>query len=426
MRAVGGAGSAVALLLASGLIAEAAITDKLVSRNSQGTPANGSSFTDASNVVSRDGKLVAFSSQAANLPGGDGSVYQSYVRNMTTGKTRLVSTKNNGEPAETDAQSAAISADGRSVGFFGKGEGLPGADGIHDQAWIHDLSTGRTRLVSKSNKGDPGNGYSDYPSLSANGRFVTFSSTSDNLPGGDGSNQLTYMRDLRERRTILVSRTNKGDPAYGSDVFGQSISSDGRHLIFESNDSDLQAGDGSTEHIYMRNLGTRHTSLIDRNSAGKPGNDSGYYPSISGNGRFVGFESIATNLPAGDGTHRQAYLRDLKTGKTRLVAQNNQGQPQDNDAYYPHPSDNARYVTFNANASNLPGGDGTTIQIYVRDMQEGITRLLSRAANGDPADANCDNPSISLDGRFAAFMSEADNLGGDPSYSNVFRAGRIR
>ncbi len=413
----------VALVLACAVAAQAGISAKLVSRTSQGGPANGNSYVDVGGSLSHDGRLVTFSAEAANLPGGDGSTSQIYVRDIARGDTRLVSKTQGGEPANGDVYSSAISANGRFVVFYGPGNGLPGANGTDDQVWIRDRKNGKTRLVSKANDGDPGDGSSGYPSVSATGRRVVFSSSSSNLPGGDGVHQFTYVRDLSRGRTILVSKTSGGTAAYG-DVFGQSISANGLRVIFESDDTGLPPADG-IEHIYRRDLETGNTRLVDRTSKGTPANGSSAYPSISGDGASVGFDSVAANLPGGDGSDRQAYLRYVDAGRTTLVSRNSQGVPQDKDAFYPHPSDDGRYVAFEATGSNLPGGDGTTDHIYVRDLREDTTRLLSRAGNGDPADAATEYPTISLDGRFAAFDTEAGNLGGDPSYNNAFRAGPI-
>jgi Tol biopolymer transport system component len=82
-------------------------------------------------------------------------------------------------------------------------------------------------------------------------------------------------------------------------------------------------------------------------------------------------------------------------------------------------------VAFYADGSNLPGGDGSTDEIYVRDLHKGTTSLVSRAANLDPANAYAEYPSISLDGRWVEFYSGATNLGGNPSTQTVFRAGPI-
>ncbi len=96
------------------------------------------------------------------------------------------------------------------------------------------------------------------------------------------------------------------------------------------------------------------------------------------------------------------------------------------DAYYPHPSGDGRKVVFVSDGMNLLGvHDGSTVEIYVRDLRRRKTRLLSRAGNGDPADDSSDYPTVARDGRFAAFDSLADNLGGNDTYSNAFRAGPI-
>ena len=135
----------------------------LVSRNSAGNPANGDSSDEGGgSAISGDGRVVVFFSKAANLPGGDGVGYQVYARDTRSRRTRLASTKANGDPADGFVFGAAISANGRFVTFYGPGNGLPGADGLHDRVWRHDLRTGATVLVSKANSGAPASGGSSY------------------------------------------------------------------------------------------------------------------------------------------------------------------------------------------------------------------------------------------------------------------------
>ncbi len=422
-RAVLGLLSAAGLALAFVLASQAAIHDKLVSRNSQGRAANGDSNSTRDRAISRNGRFVAFGSNAPNLPGGDGATTESYVRDVTNGKTHLISTKPNGDPADGDVFDPAISSNGRLVAFDGPGDGLPGANGL-SQVWVHDRKSGKTRLVSKAKSGDPGDGASYGPSISASGRFVVFGSDSSNLPGGDGVHSFVYVRDRKKGTTTLASRTNGGAPAPGG-LDGQSISSDGRRVVFESSDADLPGGDGSTGHVYLRDLPRHRTQLIDRTSGGEVASGGSEDPSISGPGGFVAFESTAANLPGGDGSTNQVYLRDLGHEETKLVSRNGSGRRQNGLAHEAQPSGNGRFVVFGATAANLPGGNGSTQQIYARDMRRGTTLLISKANNGDPGDDFSSEPSISLDGRFAAFSSAADNLGGNAAYSNVFRAGPI-
>jgi Tol biopolymer transport system component len=412
---------ALGAALVVALVAHAAVEIKLVSKTADGTPANARSQASFTGGLSGDGNLVTFSSLADNLPDGNGTTENVYVKNVRTGATTLMNTTDSGDPSGY-VEDPVISANGRVVAFDGFGDGLPGADGTTRQAWTHDRETGKTRLVSKNNDGEPGDHPSSFPFLSASGRFVAFESYSSNLPGGDGIRIFAYVRDIQKRRTTLVSRTRQGEPAYGF-TSSPSISSNGRFVVFESDDPDLPGPDGTDAHIYLRDLRRDTTKLVDRNSAGKVANDESEDGAISGNGRFVAFGSVGTNLP-GNGTLQQVFLRNLETGRTRLVSRNSAGDPQDGSAFYPRVSGNGRIVAFEGHeATNLPGGSPDYL-VYTRDTKKGTTRLVSKADNGDPA-GPVDNPSISLDGDWVSFHSDADNIGGDPDYRNVFRAGPL-
>jgi Tol biopolymer transport system component len=194
-------------------------------------------------------------------------------------------------------------------------------------------------------------------------------------------------------------------------------------LTFFSRDPDLPHGNGSIEHVYVRDLKTGKVRLVDQTSGGEVGNDDGADAAISGNGRYVAFASDATNLPGGEGNFTQAYLRDLRRGKTILVSQNSSGVPQEGDAEFPHSSGDGRYVAFRSNGGNLPSGDGSTEQIYVRDVRKAKTRLVSKNSGGDPADAIADGPSVSLDGAWILFETAATNFAGNQATSDIFRAG---
>jgi Tol biopolymer transport system component len=421
-RAVPGLVVGVALLVAAAWAFGAEPRAQLVSKNSQGDPANDDGSTAIGGALSADGRLVAFSSSATNLPGGSGTFFQTYVHDVETGKTSLMSRKRNGDPADGAAVTGGISADGRFVVFEGGGTGLPGANPNHAEVWVRDRKLGETRLVSKTSGGKPAaGGDSVEPTVSANGRYVVFASEATNFPGGIGG---IFVRDMKRSKTIRASRTSGGEGAYGF-LCGQSISSDGSRVVFRSDDPDLPGANGY-DHIYLRNLDRGRTTLIDRRTDGQVGSGGNAdCPSISGNGRFVAFKSYATNLPAVTAPDSQQFLRDTKLGRLILVSRNNAGKPQDGSALYGQPSGDGRYVTFQASATNLPGSSPSYDQAYVRDRKLGTTHLLSRAANGDPADDTSDTVSISRNGHWAAFESPATNLGGDPTHYNVFRAGRI-
>jgi Tol biopolymer transport system component len=415
----------VATAIAGGLVLAGAVTSQaafhlnLVSRTSDGASADGDSTIEANGgSISRDGSIVAFASSAANLPHGDGSTAQCYVHNLKTGKTRLVSVTSAGEPAAGTGD-PKISANGRFVAFFGSlGEGG------NDQVWVHDLKTGKTRLASRAANGDPAaGGNSAYPSISSEGRFVAFESYAANMPGASENGDLVYVRDMKRGKTLVGSKTSDGHPAFG-DVYGQALSSDGRVLAFYSFDPDLPHGTGHINHVYVRNLRTGKVALVDKASDGTIADASSDDASISGDGRFVAFATDGNNLPGSGGNGREVYVRDLKRGKTSLVTRNTAGVPAQDDSDYAQPSSDGRYVTFSSNGANLPGANGA-LQIYIRDLRRGMTRLVSKAASGEAGDVDSEYPSISLDGDWIAFQSAATNLGGNPSVENAFRAGPI-
>ncbi|TMK70175.1 MAG: hypothetical protein E6G49_11515 [Actinobacteria bacterium] len=419
------------VMCAGALEAEAAVQVALVSRTPTGVPANGESTVYGwGGSLSQDGSIAAFASRAANLPQGDGSTFQVYVRNIPGRTTDIASVNNSGIAATSDTFAPAISPSGDLVAFEGLGAGLPQANGNY-QIWVHDTTTGKTRLVSADAKGRSGrHGLSLYPTFSGE-RYVAFESNADNLPGGSGDDSFVYIRDLKLGKTILASKTAGGSPAVAT-IGGQALSLDARFVVFVSNDPGLPSASIFT-HVYLRDRQTGSVELIDRANNGQAASDFSADASITPDARFVAFDSVASNLPGGapkdsrgdEPLPQQCYVRDLEQEKLVLVSKNNAGAPQNGACFDPHMSADGRYVAFYAHATNLPGGDGTTDEVYVRDRKLGKTVLLSKAANGDPADDDSQYPSISLDGRWVEFVSDANNMGGRPAHSQVFRAGPI-
>jgi Tol biopolymer transport system component len=390
----------------------------LASQNSHGVSATGDSSTEGTQLVSGDGHLVAFDSASSNLPGGDGSIGQVYVRNFTTHKTLLISVTRAGDPAGSTVSTLGMTPDGRFVSLEGTGVGLPGADGTNSQVWLRDLKANRTILVSRANTGAPGDGGSGNPWVTPDGRYVEFGSNAANLPGGDGTSDRIYVRDLKLRKTILVSVNNAGMPATG-EAYGELLSADGRFAAFYSTDPGLPGG--ATEHVYLRDLVSKRTTLVDRNSDGQIASASTRIAAISADGDYVAFTSTATNLPGGDGVHQQIYLRDRKTGKTTLISRDNAGQPQDGNASDARISSNDRLVAFESDAPNLDGGT-STYQVYLRDRKTGRTRLVSHTGF-TPGNSASYYPSISPDARWVTFDTLATNLGATSPRTAIVRAG---
>jgi Tol biopolymer transport system component len=303
----------------------------------------------------------------------------------------------------------------------------------YDQVYVRDLKQGKTELLSRLSGGDPASGgSSDDASISGDGRRVAFESYATNLPSslGPGDRQV-YLRDRKTRKTTLVSKTSGGSPA-DDDSDDAAISPNGRIIAFESDalnlPGSLGGGDGQA---YVRDLRGGRTLLASKNSAGDPGDDDSNDVSISGNGRFVEFESYATNLPGSLGpSYTQVYLRDRKQNTTTLISRTSGGDPASGGySEYGSTSANGRYVEFESNATNLPGEQNPDYQVYLRDRETQKTKLVSKSNSGNPADeasyTRRNNNLISRDPRFAAFYSYATNLPGalGPTYAQAYIRG---
>ena len=261
------------------------------------------------------------------------------------------------------------------------------------------------------------------PSISrTSGRFIAFSSTA-NLVTGVTGNQV-YVHDRRTGQPSLVSRDNESssiNQGNGSSSV-PSISADGRFVAFVSQATNLLAPAVPAVvagQIYVRDFQTGQTSLVSRDSSGGlvPGNAPSSTPSISGDGRFVVFVSSSTNLVAGvtSGTH--VYIRDTQANQTSLVSQDNSGGLVAGNAPSSAPtiSSDGRYVAFASQATNLlaPGTASVPApQIYLRDTVGNITTLVSQDNAGNPATAGSNNlsPVVATNGAFVAFVSSAPNL----------------
>jgi Tol biopolymer transport system component len=383
----------------------------LVSKNSAGAAADENS---SSASTSGSGRFVAFQSFADNLP-GDPVVSDIFVHDRETGKTRLVSRTSAGQASQGDSFFPSISRSGRYVAFFSNADNLPGDDASLD-VYLHDRKTGKTRLVSRTSAGEPAVGDSTEPAVSASGRFVAFSSDATNLPGNDLFGDV-YVHDRKTGKTRLVSRSSAGEPADGTSFGRAAISASGRYVAFFS-DADNLPGDDSVTGAYVHDRRTGRTRFIAKITIGQQP-EGGASASMSGSGRYVAFGSE-------DNGSANVYVHDRRTGKTRLVSRTSAGAPADGPSFGPSLSATGRYVAFSSEADNLPGDDSVG-NVYLRDLEIGRTRLISRTSAGVPADTGSSRvPAIAGSGRYVAFTSDANNLPGPEGRPSVYIHGPLR
>jgi len=221
---------------------------------------------------------------------------------ITVAGTTLVSLNTDGTQGNGGSVSPSISADGRYVAFVSFASDLVAGDtnGTWD-VFVRDTQTGTTTLVSMNTDGTSGSKSSNNPSISSDGRYVAFTSNASDLVAGD-TNGLTdvFVRELQAGTTTLISLNTAGTSG-NSDSYEPTISADGRYIAFSSSASDLVVGDNNgSGHIFVRDLQAGTTILVSKRTDNTPAVGMSYSPSISADGRYVAFASIDPNLAPGD------------------------------------------------------------------------------------------------------------------------------
>lgn len=281
--------------------------------------------------ISASGRYVVFSSEATNLvPADTNDRRDVFVRDRVTGKTTRVSVSSTGAEAAPGADpfggssAGGISADGRYVVFSSDAPNLvPGDTNRVADVFVHDRTTGRTSRASVGPRGRQANGPSRFPSLSANGRYVVFDSAASNLVAGDGNRaEDVFLRDLRAGRTLLVSVGPRG--RHGNDWSeGPAIGADGRTVAFTSAATNLVPHDtNGTFDIFVHDRRTGATKRVSVGPDGRQANAESLGPEcISADGRYVAFTSLASNLVAGDANDMtDTFVHDRRTGRTVLAS----------------------------------------------------------------------------------------------------------
>lgn len=322
------------------------------------------------------------------------------------------------------------SANGRFVAFHSTGFTLSPIDnnGRRD-VFVRDLETGTTTLVSVNLAGTAsGNGDSQKPTISADGRYVAFESTANNLVANDNNSTSSdiFVRDLQTGTTTLLSVNSSGTGSGNQESLGAVISANGRLVAFRSFASNLVANDNNnTIDVFARDLQTGTTSLVSRNNTnGGSGNGASFTTNlpkdkapralISKDGRFVVFESYATDLVSlsdANGPTTDAFVHDLQTHTTSLLSINNLGTASGNaGGGEPVIAGNGRYVFFQSSSTDLAGNvSGFSVDLFVRDLQSNTTTLVSVTTTGTGSDAHPQSryfPVASDDGRYVIFQSE--------------------
>jgi Tol biopolymer transport system component len=393
--AIGSSGTSLAIEAGAG----GAETTR-VSVRSGGAEGDGRSGNQS---ISGHGRFVAFTSNATNLVRGDTNGRSDvFVRDRKTARTSRVNLSSTGHQGNRNNGPTSISADGRFVAWISNSTNLVHGDknGQWD-VFVHDRTARKTTRVSVSSTGDAANRKSDDPSISANGRFVAFRSRARRLVRDDTNRDWdVFVRDLKTRTTTRVSVNSTG--AQVNDRSGHpSISGSGRLVAFDSKAALGRGDTNGAADIYVHDRRTGETDLVSLGPDGQALGASGH-PSISADGRFIAFQSPGLNAER----RAEILIHDRRTGETSPIGVNPGGDDPDADMRRPSISADGRFVGFWSAATNLvPGDTNDEHDTFVYDRETGETTRVSVSSVGGQSNHSSGVPEISGDGRFVAFDS---------------------
>jgi Tol biopolymer transport system component len=383
--------------------------------------------------LSADGRYVAFVTWSTNFAPLDASAFANvFVRDREAGTTVRVSVASDGTLANGDSYEPVISADGRFVAFTSDATNLVGNDtNKSSDIFLRDLVTGTTTMASIGSDGEQGNSGSSGPAISADGRYVVFESYASNLVAGDTNQQTdVFLRDLQAGTTERISVSAAGVEALGESI-GGAVSDDGRFVAYSSTAGNLVSPvlTNSAWHIFVRDRMTGTVTCASVSTAGTPGDRDSLAASMSADGRYVAFESLATNLVNSDTNGRaDIFVRDLVGGTSRRVSVDASGNEANGASTHPSLSADGRFIAFVSSASNLAANDTNGVpDVFVCDQQLNVLVRVSIGSSGAQADAESFWAMISRDGRFVAFPSNATMLvpGDTNAASDVFMHGPL-
>ncbi|MEP6918332.1 MAG: hypothetical protein ABJC89_21980 [Acidobacteriota bacterium] len=318
--------------------------------------------------------------------------------------------------------SVALSGDGHLLAFESDRRLVAADRNACVDVYVLDLRTRRLTLASQAWDGGSANGSSGHPGLSADGRFLVFTSDATNLEetSGAGLGSDIYLRDLERQETRRISRAFGGGPADSSNA-NPAISADATTITFESGATNLTAAP-DTNHdlmdIYAFHRLTGEIERVSLGSDGQQGQSVSFGPAVSGDGRRIAFTSradLGCLRSRGQGARpsqlANVYVRDLQTHLTQCVSVGPDGAPANGPSYHAVIDAAGTRVAFASDATNLgPRDTNRATDVYLRDLETGAITLVSRTPHGKAANGRSSRPAISGDGGTIAFTTTASDL----------------
>lgn len=353
-----------------------------------------------------DGRFVAFVGSTNGPPGNNSSVF---VWDSQTGNTTLASADLAGHiPSNSICAWPALDSSGQYVAFLSSGSGLVTNTVPADfHLYRRDLLAGITVLLdTDTNNSGALLNTAPIPSLSADGQLAAFESSDPKLAGRDSNRNLdVFVRNIGGNTTELISARAAALPANSPNAPNTlslfSVSSDGRYVAFSTEADNVIANDtNASRDIVVRDLLLGTNLLVSANTNNLPANNFSTDPAISGDGRFVAFTSVASDLAPGDANKAtDIFLRDLQSGTTTLISVNSTNTGPGNKASLSATiSSNGRFVLFHSAATDLvPGSVFGADNLFLRDRQSGTTTALTTQGANSLV-------SMTSDGQYIAFV----------------------
>lgn len=378
--------------------------------------AGGTSFHSNSShgrAMSRNGRFVVFRTNDATLVPGSGNGHaQVYLVDRETRAAEFISVGLDG-PGNGDSLNPTISHDGRHIAFWSEASNLVAGDSNNlGDIFVRDRVAGTTTRVNVG----PGNlqatADSNYPAISGDGRFVAFMSEALEFANNLNGQAQVFVHDRNTGTTELISRTPQNDPGLGISR-EPALSGDGRYIAFESNARDLAPGDGNfVNDIFVFDRVDNTMTRVSNRGDGSASSNSSYGPSISDDGRIVAFHANGSMLPEDTNGSVDGYVFDRATQVLRRVTLSHLQGQLNFGAFYVVVSGDGLWVAFTSSSSDtVPGAiGGIRNDIYVRRLSDGLVRRASVNSNGVQPDDSSNFPTIGRDGTLVGFASQATNL----------------
>jgi hypothetical protein len=364
---------------------------------------------------SGDGNFVVFASTHPSLVAGTSyQVKNIYLYDRAAQKVSMISEPLNGQEPNGDSDSPSISLDGRYISFASKASNLvPDDTNQHSDIFVVDRKAQLIERVSVSSSQVQGNNDSMEPQISSNGRFVVYASTASNLIINDSNSfKDIFVYDRQTQLVVLASVGTNGQNANGDSSLPK-ITANGEHVVFQSDASNLVDGDGNGQpDIFQRKLFTNQTLLISKTLGNGAFSGPSLTPAMDGSGNWVVFSAQNITIAGSEMLDpAQIYVRNVAGNQSSLVSHNAANQIGNGSSINPNIDATGHVIVFESEATNLiPTDNNGKSDIFATFRQTNLIARISVGATLNEADGPSHLPHVSANGGYVTFVSSATNL----------------